>query len=184
MFFYIIQIQDVTEAVVSPPTLPQSHDIQGVWECIVLRKGQDTAFEGADQICRADHEDGVVSELANQSGYARSKFEQRSLSPSQKRIELTSGNINSWWLDNRLFQLKRDAGEETTPNLADVSDKVTRKLQLRAGDVVWCAHRPAVPEVSTLVLCRKPIDSARECVVLRHSLVPFNFHQHTSFHNL
>lgn len=67
----IIQIQDVTEAVVSPSTFPQSHDIQSVWECIVLRKGQDTAFEGADQICRNDHEDAVVS--SNLSEYMRSK---------------------------------------------------------------------------------------------------------------
>ena len=71
---YIVQIQDVTEAVVPPPTLPQSHDIQSVWECIVLRKDQDTAFEGADQICRDDHEDAVVSELASLSGYMRSIF--------------------------------------------------------------------------------------------------------------
>ena len=41
---------------------------------MVLRKDQDTAFEGADQICRGDHEDAVVSELANLSEYMRSKF--------------------------------------------------------------------------------------------------------------
>ena len=57
-----------------PSTLPQSHDARSVWECIVLRKGQETAFEGADQICRDDHEDAVVSELANLSEYMRSKF--------------------------------------------------------------------------------------------------------------
>ena len=71
---YIVQIQDVTEAVAPPPTLLQSQDIQSVWECIVLRKDQDTAFEGADKICQDDHEDAVVSELANLSGYVRSKF--------------------------------------------------------------------------------------------------------------
>ena len=71
---YIIQIQDVTEAVTSPPTLPQSHDVQSAWECIVLRKDQDAAFEGADKICRDDHEDGVVSQLTNLSEYMRSKF--------------------------------------------------------------------------------------------------------------
>lgn len=71
---YIIQIQDVTEAVVPPSTLPQSHDIQSVCECIVLRKDQDTAFEGADKICRDDHEDAVVSEPANLSEYMRSIF--------------------------------------------------------------------------------------------------------------
>jgi len=70
---YVIQIQDVTEAVISPPILPQSHDAQSVWECIVLRKDQDTAFEGADQICQDDHEDAVVSELANLFEYMRSK---------------------------------------------------------------------------------------------------------------
>jgi len=74
LMLYIIQIQDVTEAVVPPPTLPQSHDVQSAWECIVLRKDQDTAFEGADQICRDDHEDAVVSELANLSEYMRSRF--------------------------------------------------------------------------------------------------------------
>jgi len=66
---YIIQIQDVTEAVTFPSTLPRSRDIQSVWECIVLRKGQDTAFEGADQSCGDNHEDAVVSELANLSEY-------------------------------------------------------------------------------------------------------------------
>lgn len=71
---YIIQIQDVTEAVTPPPTLPQSHDVQSAWECIVLRKDQDAAFEGADKICRDDHEDGVVSQPANLSEYMRSKF--------------------------------------------------------------------------------------------------------------
>lgn len=68
------QIQDVTEAAISPSTIPQSHDIQSVWECIVLRKSQDTAFEGADQVCREDHEDSVVSNPANLSEYTRSKF--------------------------------------------------------------------------------------------------------------
>lgn len=71
---YAIQIQDVTEAVESPPIPPQSHDVQSVWECIVIRKDQDTAFGGADHLCRGDHEDGVVSELANLSEYMRSKF--------------------------------------------------------------------------------------------------------------
>lgn len=70
----IIQIQDVTEAVMSPPTISQSRHIQSVWECIVLRKSQDAAFEGADKICRDDHEDAVVSELTNLSEYMRSKF--------------------------------------------------------------------------------------------------------------
>ena len=67
-------MQDVTEAVTSPPTPPQSHDIQSVWECIVLRKDQDAAFEGADKICRDDHEVAVVSQLANLFEYMRSKF--------------------------------------------------------------------------------------------------------------
>jgi hypothetical protein len=71
---YINQIQDVTEAVASPATSPQSQDVQSVWECIVLRKSQDTAFEGADRICRDDHEDTVVSELTNLYEYMRSKF--------------------------------------------------------------------------------------------------------------
>ncbi|KAF9646974.1 hypothetical protein BDM02DRAFT_3156369 [Thelephora ganbajun] len=111
-----LEIQDVTEAVASP----QSHDMQNVWECIVLRKGQDTAFEGADQICRDDHEDAV------------------------KRIELTSENINSWWLDNWLYQLQQDVRGNITPNHAD----------LRVGDVVWCAHRPVIPEGGSTVLGR------------------------------
>ena len=70
----IHQIQDVTEAVASPATSPQSQDVQSVWECIVLRKSQDTAFKGADRICRDDHEDTVVSELTNLYEYMRSKF--------------------------------------------------------------------------------------------------------------
>jgi len=151
----IIQIRDVTEAVIPPPTLPKSHDEGSVWECIALRNSQETAFEGADQICRDDHEDAVVSELANLSEYMRSKLKKRSSSPSQKRVELTSGNINSWWLDSRSPQLQRDAGQEITPNQPDATDRVNRQLQLRVGDVVWSARRPATPEVS--VFCRETI---------------------------
>jgi len=56
--------------------------------------------------------------------------------------------MNSWWPDNRLFQPQLDEGEEATPHHVDVSDRINRQLQLRVGDVVWCARRPAVPEVS------------------------------------
>ena len=165
----IIQIRDVTEAVISPATLPKSHDEGSVWECIALRNGQEPAFEGADQICRDDHEDAVVSELANLSEYLRSKLKKRSSSPSQKRVELTSGNINSWWLDSRSPQLQRDVVEEITPNHPDATDRINRQLQLRVGDVVWYARRPATPEVS--VFCRESIGS----VLLRHLLVSPNF---------
>jgi len=144
----IIQIRDVTEAVISPATLPQSHDERSVWESIVLRNRQETAFEGADQICRDDHEDAVVSELANLSEYMRSKLKIGSSFPSQKRVELTSGNINSWWLDSRSPHSQRDVGEEITPNHPDATDRVNRQLQLRVGDVVWFARRPATPAVS------------------------------------
>ncbi|KAF9782286.1 hypothetical protein BJ322DRAFT_210121 [Thelephora terrestris] len=125
-----LEIQDVTEAVVSPSTLPQSHDVRSVWECIVLRKGQDTAFEGADQICREDHEDAV------------------------QRVELTIENINSWWLDNGPHQPQRGFGEGTTPNHADASDRINNLLQLRVGDVVWRAHRPAIPKGGSTSLGR------------------------------
>jgi hypothetical protein len=66
----------------------------------------------------------------------------------QTRVELTPQNINSWWLHNQPRQLQRGVGEDTTPNHADVSDKVNQQLQLKVGDVVWCARRSALPEVS------------------------------------
>ena len=80
----------------------------------------------------------------------------------QIRVELTSGNINSWWPDNRLFHLQQDLGEGTTPNHADVSDRVNQQLHLRVGDVVWCAHRPAMPEVSNF--CWQSTHSVRSGV--------------------
>lgn len=70
-------------------------------------------------------------------------------SSSQQRVELTPENINSWWLDNELHKPQRDfLGEGTTPNHADVSDRVNELLQLNVGDVVWRAHRPVIPKVS------------------------------------
>jgi hypothetical protein len=62
---------------------------------------------------------------------------------------MTPENINSWWLDNQLHELQRGfLGEGTTPNQADVSDRVNKLLQLNVGDVVWRAHRPVIPKVS------------------------------------
>lgn len=80
--------------------------------------------------------------------------------------------MDSWWLDNQIHQLQRDGGEETTPNHTDVGDRVNQQLRLRVGDVVWCARRPALPEVSEPY----PWESfgfIREFVVLRHPLVLF-----------
>lgn len=81
------------------------------------------------------------------------------------RVELTPENISSWWPDNRLCQLQRDVAEGTTPNHADASDRVNRQLHLRVGDVVWCARRPAIPEVSDF--CRESIHSPRGSVLCR-----------------